>query len=118
MQRLFGRRFAFDLAVTLLVVFAAVSVADIDDYEAHSQAALTAFEFSSAPGATPEKFLGAADPESDRDHHCACLLCVMTIPDSSGPRLTSPSPGKMSRAPAAVFAGASHPSEIFHPPPA
>lgn len=115
MRRFFGRRRSFDFAVALLVVFVAVSLADIDDYDMHSQATLTAFDFSPPSAETPEIFQ-AEDPGSDPSHHCACLLCVMTIPDSFGPRITPPSRGKLSMPLPAAVGGSPHPSEIFHPP--
>lgn len=118
MRRFFGRRLAFDLAAALVVVFVAVSVADIDDYDIHSQATLTAFDFSPASAATPELLQPKDDSGSDPGHHCSCLLCVMTLPDSFRPRIAPPAPGKLSMPPAAAVAGSPHLSEVFHPPPA
>jgi hypothetical protein len=116
MRRFFGRGLGFDLAATLLVVVVAVSVADIDDYDMHSQATLTAFDFSPASAATPE--ILQAKEDSDSGHHCSCLLCVMTLPDSFGPKISPPFPCKLSTPPSTAVAGSPHLSEIFHPPPA
>ena len=106
MSRFFERRRIFDLAATLLVVFVAVSVADIDDYDLHAN----------AMNATADISLATSDSGSDSEHVCACLLCVMTLSGSFGPRVLPPTAGKLSAPAIADIAVAPHLSEIFHPP--
>ncbi len=116
MSRFFERHRAFDLAATLLVVFVAVSVADIDDYDAHAMNVHSPFNVSMTLDAAGDMFSATTDSGSDPEHVCACVLCVMILPDSFGPRVLPPSEGKLSAPAIAGIAGSPHPSEVFHPP--
>ncbi len=110
-----GRR--FDLAVTLLVVFVAVSVADVDDYGARPHAMLSSACSSPLTSSGPSEFNPpTADSESDSDHACSCMLCFMTLPHAFGPPIFLPSAGKLSKPLVAGPAPSSHALEVFHPP--
>ncbi len=117
MPRLSQRCLLSDLAVAILVVFAAVSIADIDDYGAHTDACLSSpFAGSASSDGIAEAFPSPADSESDSGHACSCLLCVTTLSSPFGPRVLPPSAGKLSNPGSAGLALSSHVSEVFHPP--
>jgi len=116
MSRFFERRRIFDLAATLLVVFVAVSVADIDDYDVHANAVRSPYNASMTLNGTADISSATTDSGSDSEHVCACLLCVMTLSGSFGPRVLPPTAGKLSAPAIADIAVAPHLSEIFHPP--
>ncbi len=117
MSRFFERRHRSDLAVTVLIVLAAVAVADVDDYGLHLHAMLSSASDSSIPANGPPEITPATSAsESDLEHVCCCLLCLMTLPLLMGPRVLPPSAGKLPGAPVAGLALSPHTSEIFHPP--
>ncbi len=117
MFRFFERRRTFDLAAALLVVFVAVSVGDIDDYDMHAAAAMRSpFNTSMTLNAMADISSATSDSGSDSEHVCACLLCVLTLADSFGPRVVPPSAGQLSPPVVAGIAGSPHLSEVFHPP--
>lgn len=117
MPRIFRRRLVSDLAAAILVVFAAVSVGDIDDYGARSQAMIhPAVESSTPSNGYPDVSPGFADSGSESDHACSCLLCVMALSGAFGPQVHPPSPGTLPRSTAEDSAPSSHLPEVFHPP--
>ncbi len=117
MPRLFRSRTVRDIAVTILAVFAAVSIADIDDYGVHPRA-LPSSSFHSLESAdsSPEKFPAFADAESDPDHSCSCMLCVTTLSSVSAPWMLPPSAEPLSEPGAGGIVLPAHVSEVFHPP--
>ncbi len=117
MPRIFRRRLVSDLAAAILVVFAAVSVGDIDDYGARSQAMIIpAVESSTPSNGCPDVSRGLADSGSGSDHACCCLLCVMTLSSAFGRQVLPPSAGPLSRSMAEDTVPSPLLSEVFHPP--
>lgn len=116
MSRFFADHCKFPFAATLLVVLLTVSVADIDDYDMHSQAMRSPLKTSMSWNAIVEISSATSDAASESEHACACLLCVLTLPDSFGTRVLPPSAGRLSTPIVAGTAAFPHLSEVFHPP--
>jgi len=116
MFRSLERRWAFDLAATLVVVLLAVSAADIDDYDMHSRAMHSPLKTSMSWNATAEISPATPDPESGPHDACACLLCLAALSDWFGARISPPPAGKQAPPLVARVSGSLHRPEVFHPP--
>ncbi len=116
MPRLSRSRLVAEFAAALLVVFTAVSIADIDDYDVHPRASSPAFVATNPASGSPEMLPETDDPESGRDHACSCLLCVTILSSAFGPRILPLSAGTLAQAPSSALALPAHTREVFHPP--